>query len=394
MTVIDADSHFIEPLDWLAQTDAGLAAELAERAPLGLGEQLLGEILGSLPEEDRPPLDEFMPPARVAMFRALEGVDDGDQLDEVLEEYGLEVIFKPPGGAGGADRVAFCDERGIDIQYCLPTMGIPTVANARSADKELGLRVAAAYNDWAGQACAGHTDRLLPVAQIPLDDVAWAEAELRRTHEFGARGWVMPLNPTCGRALGDPAYDALWAASLELGMIPLLHQGLGWTEINGDWLRVNGDPNGQLALSTTGAMLHVLAQLALANMIYQGVFKRFPELVVICQEFGLGWIDDWIERIGPMSTLGSPNMSSFFPWEHDGSPIDIMKRNLRFTPLRGQRVDEVIDKFGPDLVVFASDYPHPEGIQVDWEFYDNQLADYSDEIKARFYGGSMAELMA
>ena len=394
MLVVDADSHLIEPIDWLDREDIKLAAELKERAPVSLMEMLMGEILESVPVDQRPGVEELIPPSQRAAVEILNGAQTASEQHHLLKELGLDVMFNPPGGWKADERVAFCDSHKIDIQVCLPNFALPMIFGANRAGRDLGRRVAAAYNRWTTANLSGHLDRLIPVVFINLDDVAEAEQELRLARERGARVWLLPANPVDGRTLGDSRYDRLWAASVDLGIVPMLHVGVGAAHFAPSWGQLNGKPNAFQIMSYVNILGPVVAQMALSSMIYGGVFDRYPKLVVSVSEFGLGWIDEWIERVGPTNRSGAPNATAFFPWDLEKSPDEYLVQNIRFTPLRGQNVEEIIHKFGPDVMMYASDYPHPEGIQVDWGFYDRQLERSVDaQAKAKFYGGNMAKLL-
>src|SRR5690606_20603986 len=55
MSIIDVDSHFMEPADWLLQTDLVLAGELAPLAcPEYSAEIILGEALKKVSADRRP----------------------------------------------------------------------------------------------------------------------------------------------------------------------------------------------------------------------------------------------------------------------------------------------------------------------------------------------------
>ncbi|MGH7896485.1 MAG: amidohydrolase family protein [Candidatus Binatia bacterium] len=392
MSLIDFDSHFTEPFDWLRHVDAKLAAEVKKRVKLSWAEQFFGEMLAAIPADERPPVEEFLPESVAAFFRRFDQVESLEEL-EPLVDPNLLAVFKRPGISGGKERIEHCDQRGIDVQVCSPGPASISVIATNGVDPALGRRVCAALNDWSANAARGFTDRLLPTALVTLDDVAWSVSELTRMRERGSRTWMMPLNPVQGRTLGDPAYDPLWAASLDLGIIPVVHIGLGWSDADASWFRIAGKANGQLALSTAGAMIPIVSQMVLTDLIYRGVFDRFPNLIIINSEFGLGWVDDWVDRVGPATRLGGLNPAGFFPWEHAQLPRETLERNLRFTPLRGQRVDEAIDKFGPHIVLFASDYPHPEGIESEWGCYEALLKDHSDSDRSRFFHENAAELL-
>ncbi|MFC0041493.1 amidohydrolase family protein [Actinomadura rayongensis] len=380
--VIDADSHFMEPLDFVRLMDPALGAEVTEKAPTATGHALIAEVFESVPVDERPPAEEFIPDKLKQVFDRFEG-RAGAEDTEVFDDPSVQVMFDPPGGKGGAERIEILDRHGIDVQIVNPNLAMAAVRAALRAETGLGLRVAEAYNTWAGSAVDGYTDRLLFTTVVPLDDVDWAVGELRRTRELGSRTWAMPLNPTGGRGLGDSHYDRLWAASLDLDMIPLLHVGFGWPRIDLDWLRIDGQISSQMMMRMGSGLMRTLPQTVLSHLVYRGVFDRFPDLKVCVQEFNLDWIDLWLDTL--------PNL--FFPWEHKAAPEEILANNLRFTPLRDQDVASVIDRHGPDLVCYASDYPHLEGIASDWDYFDRHLAGYDAATRDRFNGGNMAALL-
>ncbi len=392
--VIDVDSHFVEPPNWLELVDPELAREVSAVAPTSIGEQAIGEVFESIPREGRPPFDEFVPEGLRKVFSRFEG-REGAELEEVFKDHPeIAVMFNPPGARGGADRVKFCDERGIALQVINPNLAMAVANAARRADTGLGLRVASAYNTWAASAVDGYTNRLLYTTLVLLDDLDWAVAELKRCRASGSRTFAMPLNPVNGRGLGDPFYDPLWRASLDLGMTPLIHIGFGWPKVDADWMRVGDRFDPRMSMSMSVMLMASLPQAVLSHMVHRGVFDRFPELVVLCQEFGLAWIGPWVDALGPMTRAGTPTGNMFFGWDHKATPEEILARNIRFSPLRGHSVDAVIDEFGPELVCYATDYPHFEGIAQDWGCYDRQLETYSDDVKDRFYAGNALELLA
>ena len=56
MPVIDVDSHFYEPFDWLESVDPELAAEVPRGDPLDVAlSTAFGEVLSTLPDAVRPP---------------------------------------------------------------------------------------------------------------------------------------------------------------------------------------------------------------------------------------------------------------------------------------------------------------------------------------------------
>ncbi len=390
--LIDVDSHFVEPPNWIETVDPELAVEVSAVAPMSIGEQVIGEVFASIPIEGRPPFEEFVPEGLRKVFARFEGREGAD-LDEVFEnDPEIAVMFNPPGARGGADRVALCDEQGIDLQIVNPNLAMAIANSARRADVGLGLRVAAAYNDWAAQAVDGFTDRLLFTTVLPLDDIEWAVTELKRNRARASRTFAMPLNPVNGRGLGDEAYDPIWATALDLGMVPLIHIGFGWPHVDTDWIRVGDRFDSRLSLGMSVALMPSLPTAVLSHLVHRGVFDRFPDLVVFCQEFGLDWVGTWIDAISPKTRAGAPTANMFFDWEHTATPEEILQKNIRFSPLFGQSVDRFIEEFGPSLVCYASDYPHFEGIARDWEHFDRNLDDVDSDARQLFFSGNASEL--
>ena len=55
MRVIDVDSHFLEPVDWLQQVDPGLAAEIPPADPIErIVQGVVGDLLEVVPRSQRP----------------------------------------------------------------------------------------------------------------------------------------------------------------------------------------------------------------------------------------------------------------------------------------------------------------------------------------------------
>jgi hypothetical protein len=77
-------------------------------------------------------------------------------------------------------------------------------------------------------------------------------------------------------------------------------------------------------------------------------------------------------------------------------PSDYARRNVRVSPLPVVSLPlapylEQLD----GMVVFSSDYPHPEGMDADaLDWYCDHLAGIAPDVQERFFGGSMLEVYA
>jgi predicted TIM-barrel fold metal-dependent hydrolase len=399
-TYHDADSHFMEPFDWLDQADPTLASEMPFFASRRhFKEAIIGEVLALVPEAERPPASDLLPRIVASAIDDAFEETDGASLSEVKqridEDPALARFLAQKGSCDATERLEVNDHLGISTQIVSPSMALTAVEKARSLTGPTGAsRMCSAYNTWAASVCHGHTDRLLVAALVDMTDVDSAVSEIRRTSRLGCKAFLPPMNPIRGRTLGDRAYDSIWRVALDLGMLPILHLGRGEVQLSPDWGRRDGSLDVNTYARMVIAQRAVVAQLCLSSMIYGGVFDRFPDLIVLCEEFGLAWVQNWLDHLGPESRDGARTFGGVFGWTHRDSPDEVLQRHLRFTPLPGQRVDQFIDLFGPDVALFCTDYPHPEGSADAAGYFHRQLdGKYPPETLEKFFSGNMQHLI-
>ena len=174
--IIDADSHFMEPLDlweryiepkyrsrclrFEREPDGNYAMLLDGKRTLGMGEftnrELLGVAVGFGQKEEGLNLTSFDPAA--IFTHSLEDMDR---------------------------RIGFLDHEGIESQFIYPTLGLFWEDGVE--DPDLAAAHCRAYNTWALEMCAGHKDRFYPVGHVSLRNPAEAANELRRLAKTGVR---------------------------------------------------------------------------------------------------------------------------------------------------------------------------------------------------------------
>ena len=175
--IIDADSHFMEPLDlWEQYIDPKYRSRCLrfEQDPqndrytiviedfridhsgdLSI-EELLGVAVGYGQKEAGQGLKSFDPAA--AFSHSLEDMDN---------------------------RLRFLDSEGIESQFIYPTLGL--FWEDLVEDPELAAAHCRAYNRWAVEMCQGHSDRLYPLGHISLRHPAAAVEELKQLAKDGLR---------------------------------------------------------------------------------------------------------------------------------------------------------------------------------------------------------------
>jgi predicted TIM-barrel fold metal-dependent hydrolase len=406
MRIIDVDSHLHEPLDWVERTDPGLAAELGPPARfMDIASDVFGfsdRSFTSLPEAQQPKNRfDLVPPGFVQHLQLT------DELQPDQHEAASDDPFYGPEA-----RLAFCDERGIDVQFLNPTFLVgPFVQAARLRRGDLATRIRRCWNRWSSDLVQGHTDRLIPVTQIDLGDVAWSVTEMSRMREAGSRAFVIPEAPVrsgrdesgrtaLARSITHPDFEPIWDAAEDLGMAAFAHVGFARERIHPGWAN-----NGAVNLNTFSLLNMLVAsqvgpQLLVGALVYDGVLERHPNVTVVVEEVGIDWLphllmamDLSIGRTGADLRDDQVRPSHLVVGDSYTlplAPVDYVRRQVRVTPLPATHpLQDVIQQVPPEILCFSSDYPHVEGSASAVELCSRQLAsaNVSEDVRNAFFGG-------
>ena len=254
-----------------------------------------------------------------------------------------------PGAYDPNEHLKDMDLDGIDVDILYPTQGLILYS---VPDGELLNVLFAAYNDWLAEFCQAAPDRLKGIAMLNVDDVGVGVAELERCAKLGLIGAMSTVYPEV-RPYGSEDYEPLWAAAQDLEMPLSLH------------LATNrpGPNSPRMDLETMPASLLVnvdhWVRNSLCDMIFTGVFERFPRLLVGSIEQELGWAPHFIDRLDYNYTQRPPS-GQRHRFSDGALPSDFFRRNVFISfqdDALGLRDREQI---GIDNIMWGSDYPHPE----------------------------------
>ncbi|MEQ8840592.1 MAG: amidohydrolase family protein [Acidimicrobiales bacterium] len=191
------------------------------------------------------------------------------------------------------------DQLGIDVAVLYPTYGLTVTA---FPDDELRQVMARAFNTYMATAHADFTDRLVPVASIPMFTPEEALAELDyAVGGLGLRAVMMagvvprPLPGAEGHRSAryingvghdsDHDYDPVWRRCEELGVCPTFHAGgQGW---------------GTRASRTNYVFNHIgnfaaAGEATLRSLLIGGAPMRFPNLRWAFLEGGVAWAANFL----------------------------------------------------------------------------------------------------
>lgn len=206
-------------------------------------------------------------------------------------------------------------------------------------------KVARIFNDLALEICAPSQGRLLPFAQVPLQDTDAACRELERCRAAGHRG-VEIGNHVGDRDLDDEGIVTFLQYAASLGMPVFVHPWDMPTSARLDrWMA--------RWLSGMPAETH----LSLIAMVLGGAFDRLPETLRICFAHGGGSFAFWLGRFeNAWHRRGDLIAKSALP------PSSYVGRfsvdSVVFEP---PALRLLVDTLGASQVMVGSDYPYPLG---------------------------------
>lgn len=284
------------------------------------------------------------------------------------------------------------DGWGIETSVCFPQWGINWELWLRDDLASLRTNMEA-WNRWAAEVRAEGKGRLQPVGHVSLrGDLDWLDAELAALSKSGIRLAMMSTGLVDGRRLSHPDLDRAWDSFVRHGVTPTFH--VGGTSLTGmideGWI-ANDDMDYMPMLSFP--MHGMDAQLALADLVLNGVFERHPDLHLACVELLSRWLPDLFYKLDAAHSTHrriSGHSVSALPMK----PSDYLRRNVRVSAFASEKPADIMGQVGP-MLMFGGDFPHPEGHASPYEDFRAKAGQpMADDVAEKFYGGNLAELLA
>ena len=135
------------------------------------------------------------------------------------------------------------------------------------------------------------------------------------------------------------------------------------------------------------ATRHLGAGTFVSAMVLGGVFQRHPHLVVGVLELGASWVTGWVRRLDAMAA--SSRAMGLRPLPQGASAY--VRRNVRVAPSCWEEPVDV--RALPDVFVFGSDYPHPEGGRTPVDRFLRCLTPHADDAVEAFFARNAATLL-
>ena len=365
--VISSDNHVMEPPDlWTSRIDSkfkGREPQVIRRED-GSDHWFTDGIKGSGAFAAAQPGVRFEEPETLSTVATYEEVRLGGYIPE--------------------EHIKDLDLDGIDVSIVYPTVGLQLYCTI--PDSELLSATFRAYNDWLAEFCTSNPKRLKGIAMVNLDDVQDGLGELERGAKMGLAGAMITICPPEDKPYDSPIYEPLWAAAQDLDIPLSLHittnrPGPGQQYANFDTLKPS-------FICNTDHWVRI----ALADMIYSGVFERYPKLIVGSVEQELSWVPHFLDRLDYNYTQRAIGDTSY-RFRGDALPSDFFHSNVFLgfqEDALGIRDRHII---GVDQLLWGSDYPHAEStFPRSREIIDEILVDCTEEEKAKIVGSNSARI--
>ena len=283
-------------------------------------------------------------------------------------------------------RVALLDDWGVDAGLVFPTIGILW---DKEEDPELAMAYARAYNNWQWDFASPALDRILPVAHIPLYDVGLAEQELKRCLHKGFKGMFLAPEPVCGKRPSHPDFDPIWQMMVDADLPVCVHLIVRFDRIVNlsathwwDPAKERGDAVFSFGLGGTMQLIP-----AVAALVCDGLFDRFPKLKIAIVESGAGYVRYLMDRLDEKYD----RFSALSPLKR--KPSEYIRENFWFVMDPSEAsINAQCDLVGEDKFLWGSDYPHVDShLGAMSEVYE-ALAPMSEERRNLVLGGNAQKL--
>jgi len=319
--VFDSDSHVVEPAElWTKYLDSeyrtlGKHALWREEGKFGSYLKVNGKIF-------RDTMNSNIP--RHAIWRP------GMSWDQVGE---LDPDRRHPMCAGASNveaRLHDMGAMGIDQAFLYPTWfaeGFHLID-----DPDVAYALARAYNDWIADFCKAAPGRLFAAAMVPLQNMDYTVAELRRVAQIPClrAAFIRPMFLE-GHYFTHPYYEPLWAELEVLGLAAAVHPASGlW---NPEWtshapffekvkrrlnqrsviLEAGGGPHAGggghhgFTFVATPPLGHPIAptisywldnhMFVAATLIGFTVMQRYPKMKVVVAHGKASWMEEVLEKM-------------------------------------------------------------------------------------------------
>jgi predicted TIM-barrel fold metal-dependent hydrolase len=278
-------------------------------------------------------------------------------------------------------RIKDMDEEGVDVQLIIG--GMPNAFHIDDHDLQLGIM--RAYNRYLNDFCSKYPKRLKAVMPVVPNAVDECVAEIKK---WGKNPWAVGVYVQMrnNTPMDHPDMEPIWKAVDDLGLSVIHHSNyVSPPYFPGCYDMWDNAFLGRSCAHPWGAMRAVGAFLG------SGAMDRYKQLRFGILESGFGWLPFWMRRledqvhyVGGTAPL-KQKITEYMTGGRFFSSIEMSE---------GGDMVEMVSKFlGPDVLMYASDYPHfesrfPNSVNffMDWKLDKELTRKLCWDNPVRLYG--------
>ena len=252
-------------------------------------------------------------------------------------------------------RLRDMDRDGVEVDI-LYASHLRHIYGLSVKDEPFFRAIAHSYNDWLMEYCSVAPNRLIGLPVLSILNIEDAVEDLTQYAKQGAKGFMI--------ASSTPNFDRLWAAAQDADVPLCLHTTTGaWKKARFYHSKIRTFIRGEGEIQTS-----------LLEMIYGGVFDRFPRLKIVAAEWDIGWVAHMVAKLKDYDPKTRLKLA----------PGDYFRRNIWFTFENDRAGVLTTPLYGADRFLWASDYPHGATTWPDSQhIVDQQFEGVSEETKRK-----------
>ena len=386
--IISVDDHVVEPPHvwdrWLPAKYRDAGPKMVRRGIRQIEKVGIGHYVEYFDDESPTKVDCWLYEDLVYTHKRMVAAAGYSKEEMTLTPVTYDLMR--PGCYDPKARLEDMDTGWVEASMCFPTF--PRFCGqtfSEGKDKEVGMACVKAYNDWMVEEwCGDSGGRLIPLAIIPLWDVAAAADEVRRN---AARGVPAVCFSELPFHLGLPTihsgyWDPFFAACEETSTVVAMHIG----------------SSSKMPATSSDAPPSVSATLAFGNamssmidFLMSGVLVRFPGLKLLYAESQIGWIPYVLQRV---DQVWEDNQAWAQTKQIPEPPSTYYHQSMYGCFINDPHGLASLDEIGIDHVTAETDYPHSDSTWPDTkEIMTKLLAGLSDAQVEQIVRGNAIKLL-
>ena len=207
------------------------------------------------------------------------------------------------------------------------------------------------YQDWVAEFASKAPERFVPL--VPVSGVVdSAVQEAQHAARLGIKG--IELKPRVAvKPFWHPIWEPLWRTVEDTGLVLHFHSDImliqpkGAPEDREAHRMVN-----QALIGSVGKMANAEY---LGGIVLSGVLERHPRITLVMGESDISWLPHYVDRMDYMVTEREYNTGLAL------LPSEYWARQCKATFQNERLAASAISLLGADNVMWANDYPHPDG---------------------------------